>query len=117
MTLLYSCLSWQSFTCQKGHDVKSIGKIKPLFTRAPPPASPRLAPVSPLDVPRSRPPPQRLVSSGGGRAGRPPCPTRSARRGAGADLVHYTAPMVKLRKQHEILNNPSTCPLVSLAVD
>jgi hypothetical protein len=23
--------------------------------------------------------------------------------------LHYTAPMVKLRKQHEILNNPSTC--------
>jgi hypothetical protein len=31
--------------------------------------------------------------------------------------LHYTAPMVKLRKQHEILNNLQHMPLVSLAVD
>jgi 4-amino-4-deoxy-L-arabinose transferase-like glycosyltransferase len=68
----------------------SIGKIKPLFTRAHPPAALRFAPVSPLDVPLSRPSPQRRVSAGGGRAGCPPCATRSARRAAGAGLVHWS---------------------------
>jgi hypothetical protein len=45
------------------HLARSIGKIKPLFTRAPH---------------------QRRVSAGGGLAGRPPRATRSARRAAGA---------------------------------
>src|SRR5262245_22873534 len=45
----------------------SIGKIKPLFTRARPPASPRLTPVSPLDAPLSHPSP----SAAGALARRP----------------------------------------------
>jgi len=43
--------------------------------------------VSPLDMPLSRPSPPWLVNSGGGRAGHPPCATRSARRAAGAGLL------------------------------
>src|SRR5215510_14539944 len=56
---------------------RGIGKIKPLFTRAHPPASPRLAPVSPLEFPSAAPPRQQLVSACGGRAGRPPHATRA----------------------------------------
>jgi hypothetical protein len=77
----YSCLSWQSFTCQKGYDVGSIGKIKPLFTRVHPPASPRFAPVSPLDVPLSRPSPP-AAGELGRRPGRPPA-VRHPRRAPG----------------------------------
>jgi hypothetical protein len=43
----------------------SIGKIKPLFTRAHPPASPVSRPCPPWTCPSAAPPPQRLVSSGG----------------------------------------------------
>jgi len=87
---------------------RSIGKIK---LRARPPTS-----VSPS---RDRFPP--------GSASQPPLPAsgrgtreaagQAARQAAGAGLLHYTAPMVKLRKQHEILNNPQHMPLVSLVVD
>jgi len=53
--------------------VASIRKTKPLFTRAHPPASPRLSPVSPLEVPLSYPSPPAA-----GELGR-----RPARRRAG----------------------------------
>jgi hypothetical protein len=64
-------------------DVKgSIGKIKPLFTRAHPPASPRTSPVSPRGVPPSRTHPP-AAGELGRPPGRPPA-AHSARRAAGA---------------------------------
>jgi hypothetical protein len=50
---------------------RGIGKIKPLFTRAPSSVSPSLA-HGPLGVPLSPPPRQRRGSTGGGLAGRTP---------------------------------------------
>src|SRR5215470_9289562 len=43
---------------------EGIGKIKPLFPRAHPPASPRLAPVSLLAVPLSHPSPPAVGERG-----------------------------------------------------
>src|SRR5262245_60777981 len=65
--------------------IGSIGKIKPLFTRAHPLAAPRLAPVSPLACPSAAPARQRLVRAGGGRAagaGLGSCDIRFARIGS-----------------------------------
>jgi hypothetical protein len=62
--------------------IASIGKIQPLFTRAHPPASPRLSPMSPLEVPLSRPSPPAASE-----LGRPPTvrrPLSAPRRVAGA---------------------------------
>jgi hypothetical protein len=75
-------LSAVSFQCQVSS--KSIGKIKPLFTRAPHQRLPVSRPCPPWKFPLATPPRQRLVSAGGGLAGRPPRATCSAHRAAGA---------------------------------
>src|SRR5262249_30177323 len=68
-----------------GQPSASIGKIKPLFTRAHPPAPPRTSPVSPLGALPSHPrTPAAGESSVDRQAGRAPSAPHAMQSGEGA---------------------------------
>jgi len=72
------------FTMRGAHKKRSIGKIKPLFTRAHPPAPPRTSPVSPLGALPSRThTPAAGENSVDRQAGRAPSAPHATQSGAG----------------------------------